>query len=107
MMRDSDDDFPTALRDLLAAAGISQRALVRATGRFRDPPYSIGYLSHLLRGDNDPTPENMEILARAAGVPPTYFRAYREHLAAEEAVRIMNRVGLDKTLAKLRELDRA
>lgn len=106
-MPDSDADFPHALRDLMAETGLSYRALARATGRFRDPPYSITFIGQLLNGQSSPSPEGMEILARAAGVSPTYFAAYREHLAAQEAVRIMQRVGLDKTLAKLRELDRA
>lgn len=106
-MPDSTQDFPTALRDLMAETGLSYRALSRATGRFRDPPYSITFIGQLLNGNSHPTPEGMEIIARAAGVSPTYFKSYREHVAAEEAVRVMQRVGLDKTLAKLRELDRA
>lgn len=96
--------FPDALRDLMAERDISFRKLAIQTGRYRERPYSLAMLSQWMNGERRPTVEAVEIVARAAGVNPTYFREYREHVAAEEAKRLANEVGLDEVLAKLREL---
>ncbi len=66
-------------------------------------PFS--YIGHLARGERPPTVENMEVLAAAFSVDPTYFREYREHVAAQRARVLASRLGLDAVLDKLAELD--
>lgn len=66
---------------------------------------TFGYVGQLARAEKIPTPENMEILAAALGVSPTFWREYREHTAAQRARVLAARVGLDAVLAKLAELD--
>jgi transcriptional regulator with XRE-family HTH domain len=100
--------FPEALRELMEAKGLSFRAAADLT-RSVDPKgrgLSHGYIGHLARGAARPTIENMEVIARALGEEPTYFREYREHLAALEARRLVTKVGLDRVMEALRQLDR-
>ena len=102
----SDKPFPDAMRELMELRDMSFGRLVVATGRYRDPPYSKAMLHALSSGKAAPIVDAMVVIARALDVDPTYFREYREHLAAEEAKKMMREVGLDEVLAKLRELER-
>lgn len=101
----SDKPFIPALRDLMEEREFSFRKLVRETGRYREGGYSLAYLSKLATGRDRPTAENMAVIARAMGADPTYFREYREHVAAERARELARRVGLDEVLAALEPLD--
>lgn len=100
--------FPEALREVMERQGLSFRGLADLTRSVdaKGKGLSHGYIGHLARGVARPTVENMELIARAVGVDPTYFREYREHLAAVEARRLVSKVGLDRVMEALRQLDR-
>lgn len=101
----TDKPFPTALQDLMKRREVSYRGLADLT-KAVDRPLSHAYLNHLGTGrEKKPTPGNMEAVAQALGVQPTYFREYREHLAGQRAKALAARHGLDAVMAKLSELD--
>ncbi len=70
--RFSEEPFGPTLERLMAANGVTYRALAERTG------LSAGYLNHLVHG-NRPVPSNevVERLAAALGVEPEHFREYR------------------------------
>jgi transcriptional regulator with XRE-family HTH domain len=101
----TDKQFPQALQELMRRRSISYRGLAEACNAI-DRPLSHAYLNHLGTGrEKKPTPGNMEAIAQALGVPPTYWREYREHLAGQRARALAARHGLDAVLSKLAELD--
>lgn len=103
----SDKPFHVALQALMKRHDVSYRGLSELTHAV-DKPLSHAYLNHLGTGrEKKPTVENMEAIAQALGVDATYFREYREHLAAQRARALAARHGLDAVLAKLGELDDA
>jgi hypothetical protein len=111
-LADSQKPFPEALLDLARATNPNPRQgdgltalVVRGAG------YSTGFLG-ALRGVSpnsrrEPTKENMERIARAAGVHPRYFREYREHMARERAAELEREIGLDKVIIALERLRRS
>lgn len=101
----TDKPFPAALQDLMKRREVSYRGLSELTKAI-DRPLSHTYLNHLGTGrEKKPTAGNMETVAQALGVEPTYFREYREHLAGQRARALAARHGLDAVLDKLSELD--
>lgn len=95
---DSHRPFRETLRRLMAEHEMTFRPLAEKTG------YSLAYVSNLATGRSEPTPENLERLAKAFGVHPRVFREYRVHMARERAVELEREVGLDKVLKALERL---
>lgn len=110
--KDSQKPYPQALRALLADRDLTYRRLAALTQSAdgQRKGLSHAYLNQLARGEAKPTDHTLahqlELVARASGVDPRYFREYREHLAAQEARQVAARVGLDEVLAALRDLER-
>src|SRR4051794_11000819 len=72
--RFSEESFAVAFRAARAATGKSIAAVAAATG------YSRGYLSQVSREANGKrlTPRLIEEISAALGLPPQYFREWRE-----------------------------
>lgn len=92
------------MRKVMAERGLSFRGLAERTVTVDGRGLSNGYIAALVNGRSNPTTNNLYVLARAAGVEPTYWVEYREHLAAERARVLTREIGLDEVLAKLDEL---
>lgn len=110
---ESSHAFPRALTDLKAASGWGWRDFADQVSAQADPgrTYSHGFLQQVADAVKPLAPgEAMWSLCRAAaratGIEPTYFREYREHLAAERAAELATRIGLDKVLKVLDALER-
>jgi transcriptional regulator with XRE-family HTH domain len=73
------EPFGAAVERLMNETGVTYRALAAKTD------LSAGYLNHLVHG-NRPVPSNdvVEILAKALGVDPEYFREYRLRVITEK-----------------------
>lgn len=91
-------EFADALQVLKLSSKQSYRQLAKAAD------VSPSFLSELLNGRKKPTVEMMERIARAGGVSATYFREYREHIAAEAAKLKVRQVGLAPVLEALDSL---
>lgn len=63
------------------------------------------YLSQVVTGQHVPTPARMELIAAALRVDPTYFKEYRQYVAAQRAKLLTAEIGLDEVLAALDELE--
>lgn len=76
----TDQPFHIALAHLMALRGLSFRQLEYKTG------LSASYLSYLKNRPelNRPTRENIEKIAPALGVSPSYFKEYRDYIAKEK-----------------------
>ncbi len=104
--------FAQALSDLKRASGWGWRDFgEQVSAHSRDRTYTFAYLQQVAEGKKPLAPgEAMWALAEACascfGIQPTYFREYREHIAAEEAAKLARRIGLDEVLAALDELKR-
>jgi transcriptional regulator with XRE-family HTH domain len=66
-MPPDDDEFRTALRDVLERAGLSMRALSAAMGR--DPGYIAALLDPTRPSRARPTPEDLLRASDATGIP--------------------------------------
>ncbi len=106
MPEPSSKPFPDALRTLMAEKKLSFRKVADLTSAGGGRSLSHGYVNQLATKLAKPTIENMEQLAHALAVEPTYFREYREHVAAQRAAVLAAELGLDVVLEKLAELDR-
>lgn len=100
----SNQAFGAALQALMKRRDVSYRGLAELT-KTVDKPLSHAYLNHLGIGRQVPTVENMESCAAALGVEPSYFREYREYLAAQRARALTARHGLDAVMGALAKLD--
>lgn len=100
----TEQPFAAALRHLIERHGLSLRTLAELTPAIDGKGLRHAYIGNLARGAQQPTPANMELLAHALGVDPSYFREYREHEVAAEARRLAEIHGAAVVLAKLAEL---
>jgi hypothetical protein len=104
--------FRKALEDLKEASGWGWRDFAEQVSRYgKERTYTFGYLQQVAQGVKPLGPgEAMYLLceaaAKATGIQPTYFREYREHLAADQAAKLARKIGLDEVLAVLDELKR-
>lgn len=110
-LADSTQPYPQALERLKAHFDLSFRALADLT-RSADPQrkgLGSAYLQQLSSGATHPTEPtliaHLELIARAVGIEPRYFREYREWQAAEAARLLAARIGMDDVLAALRALE--
>jgi len=112
MPRESKQPLGPTLRGLLEQRGWSYRDLARKTGETDPSGRGLGssYVNQLANGHAISKPETLretiELLAATFQIPPTYFREYRELLAAEAAIRVSRDVGLERFLAELEEIRR-
>jgi hypothetical protein len=102
--------FAQALADLKAASGWGWRDFADQLNTYGGP-WTFGYLNLLANGEKRVSPgEQLWALchtaARATGIEATYFKEYREHLAAQRAAQKVSEVGLDAVLAALEKLGR-
>jgi transcriptional regulator with XRE-family HTH domain len=109
---ESTREFGAALSDLRAALGMSLDEFARELSRHHPAgkSWSKTFVNQLELGNQALVkPESMvalaEAAARVAGIEPTYFREYREHLAARRAAQLARKIGLDEVLAVLDQLD--
>lgn len=110
---ESDRDFGAALSDLRHALGMGYDEFAREVSRHhpQGKTWSKSYLNQVELGRQQiAKSDSMVALAQAAAkvaqISPTYFRDYREHLAAQRAKQAARNMGLDRVLAVLDELDR-
>lgn len=92
--------FPQAVAELLKEKGWSIRELSRRT-KEQDDWGALSTIHLLLRGELRATPEAMEKIASALGVPPEHFAEYR--LAVRRRQLDPDAVGLSRALANLNE----
>ena len=97
----SDMPFGEALNEIMERDEISHRSLRASTAEHRDKPLTISYIGMLRDGSTSPTPQTIEVISAALGIEPTYFREYRQHVAAEAARAAESRVGLPSVLEAL------
>jgi hypothetical protein len=107
---ESDKDFRQAFADLFDALDMGWREFATEMSQYEPTGrgWTAGYLNLLKNGRRKVSGEPMYVLQRAAakvaGIKPTYFREYREHLAAQRAAQLATEIGLDEVLAVLDEL---
>lgn len=96
------------------ALEISQAALAWRIGELRGKPLESAYVSHMEIGRGyaaRPTPEMMELVARALGIKPTEFVEYRLALVRrafseyDAAARFVPGVGFEQAARNLAELE--
>jgi hypothetical protein len=105
--------FNRALEALKNASGWSYRDFAEQVNAKADPGQSWNhtYLQAVVVGREqikrtDALLALIAAIQRATGIEPTYFREYREHIAAQRAAELAGDVGLDAVLAVLDELER-
>jgi transcriptional regulator with XRE-family HTH domain len=99
MTEPSTKPFGAALRELMAAKGLTYRGLADAIREFDAKGITHAHINMLANGHDKPSVRAMELIARACGVEPDYFAEYR--LAA--AMRLLDpaEVGLEQALENL------
>ena len=99
MSATSDEPFGDALRVLMAARGLTYRALAEATRALDGKGITHAHINMLANGHDKPSLRSMELIARSCAVEPSYFAEYR--LAA--AMRDLDpaEVGLEQALENL------
>lgn len=75
--RRTEEAFRVELPGLLRDRGMSQRSLARYVG------VNQSYLTFVLQGRRTPSRRLLEGAAKALGLPPDYFREYREAIVIE------------------------
>lgn len=101
----SDRPLPAALRELMARAGLTFRALAAET-RLHDPTGSgltHGHLGQLAGGHQHPSQRALTLLAASLGVEPEFFVEYR--LAQLRRALNEREVGYEEALRTLRRFD--
>lgn len=75
----SERPLPEAMRELMAAAGLSFRALAAETRRHDEAGKGLthGHLGQLAGGHQHPSQRALELLAATFGVDPEFFVEYR------------------------------
>jgi transcriptional regulator with XRE-family HTH domain len=95
----SDKPFGDALRELMAAHGLTYRELAQATRDLDDKGITHAHINMLANGHDRPSMRAMQLIAQACGVTPGYFAEYR----LAEAMRELDpaEVGLEQALENL------
>ena len=95
----SDEPFGDALRELMAARGLSYRELAEATRALDGRGMTHAHINMLANGHDRPSMRAMELIAQACGVAPDYFAEYRLASAMRELD--PTEVGLEQALENL------
>jgi transcriptional regulator with XRE-family HTH domain len=98
-IRDSNEPFGEAIRQLMREAGFTYRALADATRELDGKGVTHAHINMLANGHDKPSMRSMELIAEACGVAPDYFAEYRLAVAMRELDPA--EVGLEQALENL------
>ena len=95
----SNSPFGDALRELMAARGLTYRELAQRTRELDGKGMTHAHINMLANGHDRPSSRAMELIAAVCGVEPDYFVEYRLVAAMRELD--PNEVGFEKALENL------
>ena len=99
MSRTSEQPFGEALRELMAARGLTYRGLSETIRGLDGRGITHAHINMLANGHDRPSMRAMELIAHACNVTPEYFAEYRLAVAMHELDPA--EVGLEQALENL------
>ena len=80
----SNKPFGDALRELMAARGLTYRELAQRTRELDGRGMTHAHINMLANGHDRPSTRAMELIAQVCGIEPSYFAAHRLAAAMRE-----------------------
>jgi len=97
----TNEPFGDALRELMAARGLTYRQLSHRTRELDERGLTHAHINMLANGHDRPSMRAMELIAHGCDIEPDYFAEYRLALAMRELD--PDEVGFDQALENLNE----